>query len=169
MTEGMQVTTPMQMMRALWRVLLTSGLMFGFVLLFIVGLDLGFEAVWTAIIVGTGVLGHTARTRLENRTLSPQEVATEAGVVNLWRTRFFVGFAVIEAPLIVGFVIAIARNELWPYTAALPLYLFGMWAIRPDSSAIIDKLQQKITGQGSTVLLQDVLNRPAQAIDAPPG
>jgi hypothetical protein len=148
--------------RRLWWALLTGGLFIGFVLFLISDIDLGFEAVWSALIIGFGVVGQVARRRLENDQLKALPPEPDEAVADWWRSRFFLGFALTEAALLMGFVLCFMVGAIWPYLAALPVYLYGMLAIRP-TDAHLALTQQQITAAGSPVILENALRSKPQA------
>lgn len=144
----------------LWWSLFSSGVLIGAVLLLIGPIDLGFEAVWSAVIVGFGVAGQVMRRRFEERPPSPEQLQSVEGVMTWWRSSFFLGYSLAESGLLLGFVVCFIQEPIWPYLAGIPVWLYGMWAIYPSTSNL-DRYQQRITAHGSPISLENALREPA--------
>jgi hypothetical protein len=73
-----------------------------------------------------------------------------------YRTSFFVGFALVKAPLVMSFVLCFITQRSWPYLMALPLYLLGMALIAP-SRHNLERKQEWIYQRGSNLSLARAL------------
>jgi hypothetical protein len=104
-------------------------------------LDLGLALLLLGI-VGIGLAGWTTRRRLDIKSL--------AALAKSYRTNLFIGIAVSEWVLFVGFAFSFIRQELWPYLIVLPLYLIAMVTIAP-SKRNIERRQEQVNQQGSTM------------------
>lgn len=109
-----------------------------------------------AVVVAVGVAGVVAASWTRRR---PLEGSSEKEIAATYRTLFFLGFALAEAPLLVNFVLTFVVDELWPFLMALPLYFVAMASIAPSRSNL-DKRDEQLRGRGSTVSLRRALNEP---------
>jgi FtsH-binding integral membrane protein len=85
------------------------------------------------------------------------DVGSAQGLAVSYRKNFFLGFSLTEMPLLVSFVFALTRSELWPYLAGLALFFVGMTVIAP-SRRNLERRQQTVQSQGSTLPLSHALS-----------
>jgi hypothetical protein len=102
-----------------------------------------------SLVVLLGFLGIGAAAWTTNREL---EISSPSAVAASYRTHFFLGFALVEAPLMMSFVLCFLRQRTWPYLIALPLYLVGMALIAP-SRRNLERRQEQISQRGSNLSL----------------
>ena len=106
-----------------------------------------------AVVVGAGLFGITAATWTSRRTLrtdTPQALAAD------YRTGFFLGFALNEAPLLLSFALCFVEEAMWPYFIGIPLYLVGMSRIAPGPGNLA-RTQNRILSSGSSLQLPRAL------------
>jgi FtsH-binding integral membrane protein len=85
------------------------------------------------------------------------DVGSAHGLAESYRKTFFLGFSLNEMPLLVSFVFALTREELWPYLVGLALFFVGMALIAP-SRRNLERRQQTVQSQGSTLSLRHALS-----------
>lgn len=90
------------------------------------------------------------------------DVSSAGSLAQSYRTLFFLGFALNEAPLLIGFVVCFIQDEMWPYLVVFPIFLVGMWLIAP-SKRNFERRQEQIHRQGSMLSLGHVLSSTATA------
>ncbi len=141
-------------MRVLFLSLTLAALLILFVLTFIfeeVGVP---DPALGSVVVGLGVAGVAAAAWSANRKL---DTSTASALAESYRSNFFLGFALNEAPLLTSFVFCFIQDELWPYLVALPLYLVGMALIAPGRRNL-ERRQEQVHRQGSTLSLGRALS-----------
>lgn len=156
-TKGVEVDGVVDT-RLLFLSLLVAALLILYVLTFIiepVGVP---DPALGSVVVVFGIAGVTAAAWTANRKLN---ISSAAALAGSYRTNFFLGFALNEAPLLMSVVYCFIREELWPYLIALPLYLIGMALIAP-SRRNLERRQEQVHRQGSTLSL-------GRALSSPPG
>jgi hypothetical protein len=103
----------------------------------------------SAVVVVVGLGGIAAAVWTSNREL---DVSSASALALTYRTNFFVGFALVEGPLVISFVFCFLIERTWPYLMALPLYLGGMALISP-SRWNLQRRQEQIRRRGSSLSL----------------
>lgn len=78
---------------------------------------------------------------------SPEKSATS------YRTRFFLAFAINEAPVLIAFALTFVEDALWPYLVALPIFLVGMLGIAPGRRNL-ESLERDLMQRGATFSLR---------------
>jgi hypothetical protein len=144
----------MIILRLLFLSLLISAFLILFVLSFIID---RFGAIELALAVGIatfGAMGVAAAFWARNREL---DLSGPAMLAHSYRTNFFLGFALSQAPLLISFVISLIKHEQWPYLVALPFHLIGMAVIAP-SRRNLTRYQAQIVRRGSTISLAEALS-----------
>ena len=143
---------------ALWIIFgaqLIAGLLILFVLYYI---DPGVGRIdfpLAFVVVGAGVVGIGAAHWTTRR---PLDTATDTSLALSYRTSFFIGFALAEAPLMISFVLCFITKDLWPYVIELPLWLIGMSLIAPTNRNL-GRRQQEVQAQGSSLSLVESLRK----------
>lgn len=131
------------------RILFLSLLLAPFLILFV--LTLVIEEVGTPqpllasgivllALAGAAAAGWTSRRELD--------VGNAGSLAATYRTNFFLGFALNEAPLLIGFVFSFTEDAMWPYLVAFPIYLVGMWLLAPTRRNL-ERKQEQVHRQGS--------------------
>ena len=101
-------------------------------------------------------------------------MARPLGTVNLEQLRasymqlFFVGYALAQAPALIGFVATFETRRLWVYFLGVALALPGMFLIAPTSGNIA-KRQRKLREGGSSLSLLEALSTPPGRFDSKSG
>jgi hypothetical protein len=139
--------------RMLFVGLLWGGLGIGFVLIFI-SVTFGTPDLLAGLVVGPGLLGNAAAAWSARRAL---DISSEQALAASWRTNFFLGFALNEAPLLIAFALTFLIDETWPYFVDLPFWLFGMYLIAP-SARNLARRQQQIIRAGSSLSIGAALS-----------
>jgi hypothetical protein len=127
--RGGAVLDGLVLLRMVFLALLLAALMILFILGFIIPAtgtpDLGLSVA--VVIAGLAGVAGAAWTRAREL-----DVRNASHLALTYRTSFFVGFALVEAPLVMSFVLCFITQRSWPYLMALPLYLLGMALIAPS-------------------------------------
>lgn len=140
--------------RLLFLSLLMAALLILFVLTFIIEAIGVPDPALASVVVVLGIAGVILAAWTANRKL---DISSASALADSYRTNFFLGFALNEAPLLMSFVFCFLREELWPYLLALPLYLIGMALIAPGRRNL-ERRQAQLHGQGSTLSLGRALS-----------
>ena len=143
-------------LRVLFVALLQAAFAGGLILVIITRTMGEVDPVPAALLLVLGAAGVVVALRLRQNPLNAENAAS---LTSSFKTRFFIGFAVNEIPLLAGIVLGVVRQELWPYLLSLPLFVAGMVVIAPSSSNI-DRAQTAIALSGSPLLLRDELMDP---------
>lgn len=142
--------------RHLFASLFLAGLMIGFVLLWIVEVPGEVHPGLAALVATLGLAGVVAARIVRAKPLSTESSEDLAGS---YRTNFFLGFALSEAPLLIAFAICMWRSEFWPYLVDLPFYVIAMSSIAPGRTNLAAH-QERIYASGSTLSLAAALAAP---------
>jgi hypothetical protein len=110
----------------------------------------------SVVVVVAGLAGIAAAMWTANREL---DVSSASALALTYRTQFFVGFALVEGPLVISFVFCFLIRRTWPYLMALPFYLGGMALISP-SRRNLQRRQEQIRRRGSSLSLGRALASP---------
>ena len=141
------------LLRRLFLALLSAPFLILVILFFVID-DVGeMSFPIAAAIFALGVSGIWAAAWTSRR---PLPVDTPENLALSYRTNFFLGFALNEAPLLISFVFCFLEEEIWPYLVAFPLYLVGMAVVAPSPNNLA-RVQQQILGSGSSMQLGRVL------------
>jgi hypothetical protein len=144
----------MVILRLLFLALLLSAFLILFVLSFIIDRWGAFDLALAVAIAALGAAGVAAALWTTNREL---DVSSAATLAQSYRTNFFLGFAMSQAPLLISFVISLIKHEQWPYLVALPFHLIGMALIAP-SRRNLNRYQDQIGRRGSNLSLGRALS-----------
>lgn len=101
-------------------------------------------------ITGLGAVAAFAARRISRAQLDPNDAAAAAA---MYRSRFFLAFAINEAPLLLSFVACFLTDELWPYLVELPIFLIGMAGIAPGRSNL-ERIERDLMSQGAAFSLR---------------
>jgi hypothetical protein len=82
----------------------------------------------------------------------PLDITSAESLAQSYRTSFFLGFALNETPLLIGFAFCYIEEAMWPYLVAFPIYLVGMWLLAPRRRNL-ERRQEQIYRQGSMLSL----------------
>ncbi|HEX2296341.1 MAG TPA: hypothetical protein VHN37_13660 [Actinomycetota bacterium] len=116
-----------------------------------------------AVVVALGLAGMAGAAWTRRR---PLEGNDESEVAGAYRTLFFLGFALVEVPLLLGFTLSYVQGELWPYLTELPLFVAGMTLIAPGRHNL-DKRDEELRARGSVISLRHALNAPISRVPGP--
>jgi hypothetical protein len=141
--DGVMIT------RLIFLALLLSALLILYVLVFIIDRVGTPDVTLGSMVLVLGIGGVAASAWTANRQL---DINSASALAESYRTNFFLGFALNQAPLLMSFVFCFTEEELWPYLVDLPLYLIGMALIAP-SRRNLARRQEQVQHQGSTLSL----------------
>ena len=115
------------------------------------------EASWVVpVTVGLALLSIVVPQFASRRTI---EADDETRFANWYRTTFFLGFALCEAPFLIAFALCfVVGNALLPALIALPGFLIGMLVIAPTRRNL-DNVQSRAAASGSPVNVIEALKR----------
>ncbi|MGH2651241.1 MAG: hypothetical protein ACRDHK_08535 [Actinomycetota bacterium] len=138
---------------------LVSGLfMFLVVLSFIAPWNGRGRAGWVlGLVLLLGAIGLARVRAARNR---PLHIESRDKLARSYRANFFLGVGSSEAPALVGVFGAVFVGKLWLYLVGLASALIGLALIAP-TRADIERRQQQIAAQGSSLSLLEALMGPA--------
>ena len=115
------------------------------------------ESAWAlGLVVLLGTIGlfrvRTARNR-------PLRIESTERLASSYRANFFIGVGHSVAPSVVAFIGTFFANKLWLYLVGLAFGFLGFALIAP-TRADIERRQQQIAAQGSSLSLLEVLMAP---------
>jgi hypothetical protein len=145
--------------RSIYLALLLAGLVIGVVLIMIVPLEFDPAPLPIIVIVAMGITSQLMRVMMTNKAFTQETVSSGDALATAWRSDFFLGYALTDSTLLIGFVFCFVEDAIWPYVLALPFFLYGMASIAP-TRANLQRLQDRVTAQGSVTSVMETLNRP---------
>ncbi len=130
----------------------------GAVLLLILGLVMPGDAKggfgWlTALAAAVGAIATAAAWRIRRRPLRADD---EPGLAREYVARVFLGAAVAEVPIAVGFAGTLVAAEPWPVLVGVGLGLAALSLVAP-TSADVDRRQGELVDAGSALSLREAL------------
>jgi hypothetical protein len=112
---------------------------------------------WFPIVVGAvGVWALAVILWVRRR---PLDTTSLKALVASYRGMFYLGIGVAEVPVLVGFAGFFLTGELWAYLLGMTLGLLALVLVAP-TRADIERRQQQIAAQGSSLSLLEVLMAP---------
>jgi hypothetical protein len=158
-----RMATLLTQLRTVYLAFLFSLFLFAFVLSFIAPWDGGDERWIPLFIAGFGVYGLAIASWFGRRPyiyakrgMPPVAPADLAQLAAVYRTRMFLGIALVQAVALMGFVGVFIGGSLWLYCLGLALSLFGHWRVAP-SRRNIERDQERLREQGISLDLTTAL------------
>lgn len=149
------------LLRLLFLALFGAALLIGVVLTFVIEEMGSIDLPVAAGLLAYGLVGVMGARWAMHR---PLDTTDHAGLARSFNANFFIGFALAEAPLLMGFVFCFVQEERWPYFLCLPLYLVGMATIAP-TRANLERRQGDLQAQGSDLSLGAALAQAPRSAD----
>lgn len=147
--------TRLTQMRLVWLSLILSAFAYLVPLLFIKPLD-GDGGSFPQIIIGVGLASLATAVMLRNQPLrgdSPEDVLSS------FTQRFYIGFAVAELPMLLGFVSVFIEGSAWLYVLGLFFGLTGLALTGPLASNL-ERHDRLLKDSGSRYRLTELLTQP---------
>lgn len=150
-----------RLLRILTLAILTSLVVMGIVLLFVVDLGQGAPVGWMYGWAGIAVLSlpvgfHTRARRNEHLV----RTANERDAYGFYRVRILMGVAIAEIPALVGFIISFPADSIVPFLAGLALSLVRIAGYGP-TKADVTQVQGWLDEYDDPIDLAAILMEPA--------
>lgn len=137
---------------SLLRSLYLSLFLAGWLLLYVLLMIRPIGRPQAALGAGLAVLGAASVSASQWVWRRPLDMGDARFVAASFRTRFFLSFAVAEAPIFVSFAAAMIVDEAWPFVIGLAWFSLGMIAIAPSRRTFRSK-DEELAARGSPISL----------------
>ena len=151
--SGASGTDGLVILRILFLSLLAAPFLILLVLTFVIDEVGSLEPLLGTGVAGLAIAGVAAAGWVTRRDL---DVTSAETLAQSYRTSFFLGFALNEAPLLIAFVFCYIEEAMWPYLVAFPIYLVGMWLLAPTKRNLARR-QEQVHRRGSMLSLGQAL------------